>query len=82
MEWWRWISGSVAAVLVLALLALRFDTLKDLPGSSAPKALKKLAPFSLFVPTLFLLALLSPWWIGLIVIAVPGLTLLAMAAAD
>ncbi len=82
MEWWRWVLASVAAVLVLALLALRFDTLKDRPGSSAGRALRTLAPFGALVAVLFLIALISPWWIGAVAVAIPGVALLAMTAID
>ena len=82
MEWWRWVLGGTAALLVLAILALRFDTLKEAPGTTPPMALRTLAPYSVLVPAAFFLALLAPWWIGVIVIAIPGLALLAMAAAS
>lgn len=82
VEWWRWVEGGAAAVLVLALLALRFDTLKDRPGWTAPRALRRLLPFVLFVPAVFLVATLGPWWLGLLAIAIPGLAVLVMAATD
>jgi hypothetical protein len=81
MEWWRWVEGGTAALLVLALLAMRFDTLKDQRGSSPRRALQRLPPLGLLVPAAFLLGLLGPWWFGLIVIAVPALVMLVGLAS-
>lgn len=82
MEWWRWPAGALAVLLVLGLLALRFDTLKDLPGWSAGRAIRRLAPLSVLIPVVLLLALLGPWWLALTAALVPGLILLVLAAVD
>jgi hypothetical protein len=82
MEWWRWALAGTSAVLVLAFFAIRFDKLKNDPGATDRSALRKLAPWSLIVPATFLLALLAPWWIGLITVAVPAVMLLVADSFD
>ena len=82
MEWWRWASAAGAAVLVLLLLALRFDTLKDRRGGTAGTAARRLAPWLLLIPALAVAAFVGPWWLAAIVVAVPAVTLLATAAVD
>ncbi len=60
MQWWKWVEASVAALLVVLLLALRFDTLRDRPDSTAATALRRLAPLALLIPATFLIGLLGP----------------------
>jgi hypothetical protein len=82
LEWWRWVLAGTAALLVVAIFAIRFDKLKNDPGVSQRSALGKLLPWSLVIPVAFLLALLAPWWIGLITVAVPALGLLVADSFD
>jgi hypothetical protein len=82
VEWWRWVLAGSAAALLLALLAMRFDTLKDERNLRPAVALRTLAPWAVLVPVVFVVALVSPWWIGAILLAVPALVLLAMEAAS
>lgn len=80
LEWWRWVEATAAAALVAALLLLRFDTLKErMPDRVAAR---RLAPLVLVIPAAFAVALLAPWWMGLIVIAIPAIALLTMQAVD
>lgn len=81
MEWWRWLAAAGAALFVLAVLAVRFDTLKDVPGATAATALRTLAPYAATVPAVFLLALFGPWWLAAAVVAVPGVVLLLIFAS-
>jgi multisubunit Na+/H+ antiporter MnhB subunit len=82
MEWWRWAAAAGATVLVLLILALRFDTLKDRRGGTAALAARRLSPWLLLIPVAVLAAVLGPWWLAAAVVAVPAVTLLAMAAVD
>ena len=82
MQWWSWTLATVAALLVAAMVAMRFDTLKDLRTQTTRSALIKVAPLTILIPIAFVAALLTPWWFGLIVVAVPGLVLLTQAAAS
>ena len=82
MEWWRWAAAGGATVLVLLLLALRFDTLKDRRGGTAAQAARTLTPWLLVIPLVVLAAILGPWWLVAAVVTLPAVTLLAMAAVD
>jgi hypothetical protein len=82
MEWWRWALAGTSALLILAFFAIRFDKLKNDPGATDRSALRKLAPWSLVLPAAFLLALLGPWWLGLITVVVPGVMLLVADSMD
>ena len=80
MVWWRWLDASIATGLVVLLLALRLDTLRERLATT--EALRRLAPWVVVVPVVFLVVLVVPWWLGLILIAIPAVALLAMAAAS
>ena len=34
LEWWRWVLAGTAALLVVAIFAIRFDKLKNDPGAT------------------------------------------------
>lgn len=80
MEWWRWGGLVVGCVCVLLLLALRFDTLKDQRGSNGRRAARRLAPGLGLFPVVVLATVLGPWWLVAAAVALPAVTLLAMAA--
>lgn len=82
MQWWRWVAAAVEAVLLVILLLLWFDTLKEKPGWSVGRAARPPAIGAIAIPIGFLLVLLTPLWIGLILIAVPAIAVLTMALAS
>lgn len=82
MEWWRWAGASVEALLILVLLALRMDTLRDRAGWDGYRAFRVMAPWALLAPAGFVAVLLLPWWMGLILIVIPALAILAMEMAS
>ncbi len=82
MEWWKWIAASTEAILILVLLALRMDTLRDRVGWDGWRAFRVMAPWAVLAPAGFGAVLLLPWWLGLILIAIPALAILAMEMAS
>lgn len=82
MQWWRWVASAVEAVLLVILLLLWFDTLKEKPSWSIARAARPPAIGAIAVPIGFLLVLLMPLWIGLILIAIPAFAVLVMALAS
>lgn len=82
MEWWRWPAAAVEAVLLLILLLLWFDTLRDRPGWSTSRAARPPAIGALGVPAVCLLVLILPLWLALVLIAIPASTVVAMAVAS
>lgn len=82
MQWWRWVAAGVEAVLLLVLLLLWFDTLRERPGWTVARAARLPAIGALSIPIGFLLVLLLPWWAGLVLIGVPAIAVAAMALAS
>jgi hypothetical protein len=82
MEWWRWPAAAVEAVLLVILLLLWFDTLRDRPGWSTSRAARPPAIGALAVPAACLLVLILPLWLALVLIAIPASTVVAMAVAS
>lgn len=82
MEWWRWAAGAVQLVLLLVLVLLWFDTLRDRRGWNSRRAMRSAAILSPIVPIGVAAVLLTPLWIGLILIAIPALVVLVLALAS
>lgn len=82
MQWWRWVGAAIAAVLLVILLLLWFDTLKERPGWTTARAARPPAIAAIGVPVGFLLVLLLPWWLGLILIAIPAVAIAVMLLAS
>ncbi len=82
MEWWRWVAAAVEAVLLVILLLLWFDTLRDRPGWSTARAARPPAIGAVAVPAASALVLIVPLWLGLVLIALPAIAVIAMAVAS
>ncbi len=82
MGWWRWVAASVEAVLLLVLVLLWFDTLRERRGWTTAKAGKVAAIATIVIPVGFVLVYFLPLWLGLVLIAVPALAVAAMALAS
>ncbi|MGI8417830.1 MAG: hypothetical protein ACR2P2_16835 [Nakamurella sp.] len=82
MQWWRWVAAAVEAGLLVVLLLLWFDTLRETPGWSIARAAQRPAIAAIIVPIGFVLVLLLPLWIGLVLIAIPAIAVFAMALAS
>lgn len=82
MQWWRWVAAAVEAGLLVILLLLWFDTLKEKPGWTTSRAARPPAIGAIAVPIGFLLVLLLPWWLGMVLIAIPAVAVTVMALAS
>ena len=74
--------GGHRAVLLLILVLLWYDTLRDRPGWTIARATKRAAVGAIVIPLGFVLALLLPLWVGGALIAVPLVVIGVMALAD
>lgn len=82
MQWWRWVAAGVEAALLLVLLLLWFDSLRERPGWTVARAARPPALAALAIPIGFLLVLVLPWWAGVILIGLPAIAVMAMALAS
>ena len=69
------------ALLLLVLVLLWYDHLRERPELSTGQATVRALPSLLVVPVGFALALLSPLWVGGVLIVVPLIVLIVMALA-
>lgn len=79
---WHWTAAILVAVLLLVLVLLWYDSLRERPGWSLARATRRAAPAALVIPVGFVAALLLPLWVGGILVVVPLVTILVMALAD
>lgn len=82
IDGWHWAAAVVTALLLAVLVLLWYDSLRDRPGWTLPRATKRAAPAALIIPVGFVAALLLPLWVGGILIVVPLVIILVMAMAD
>lgn len=82
MDGWHWVGAAIEAVLLLILVLLWYDDLRDRPGWTVARATKWAALGALVIPIGFLAVLLLPLWIGGILIAIPLIVILVMAMAS
>ena len=82
MDGWHWVGAAIEAVLLLILVLLWYDDLRDRPGWTVATATKWAALGALAIPIGFLAVLLLPLWLGGILIAVPLIVILVMAMAS
>lgn len=82
MTWWHWAAAAVEAVLLLVLVLLRYDTLRERPGWTIPRATRAAALSAIGVPVGFVVVLLVPLWVALILVALPALAIAVMALAS
>ncbi len=81
MDWWRWVAAAVEAILLVVLVLLWFDTLRDRPGWSTARAVRSTGYAVVIIPLGVAAVLLVPAWLVLLLVAVPALAILAMALA-
>ncbi len=79
---WHWAAAVVVAVLLIVLVLLRYDTLRDRPGTTVKQATRRALPWFAVVPVGFLLALFLPLWVGAVLIAGPLIVITVMALAN
>lgn len=82
MEWWRWAGAGVEALLLVVLVLLLFDTLKERPGWTPRRAARSTAWAAISIPVGVAAVLLVPGWVILILLAVPALVIATMALAS
>ena len=82
VDGWHWVGAAIEAVLLLILVLLFYDDLRDRPGWTVGRATKWAALSALAIPVGFLAVLLLPLWIGGILIAIPLVVILVMAMAS
>ena len=82
MEWWRWVAASVEALLLLTLILLWYDGLREKRDWKPIWAVRATGVGLVAVPLGFLVVLLVPLWLGLILVAIPAVTVVSMALAS
>ena len=82
VDGWHWAAASVVALLLLVLVLLWYDSLRERPGWSLSRATRRALPASLVIPVGFVAALLLPLWVGGILILVGLVVIGVMALAD
>jgi len=82
MEWWRWVAASVEALLLLVLVLLWYDGLREKRNWQPSWAARAAGVGLVVVPLGFLVVLLVPLWLGLVLLAIPAVTIAAMALAS
>ena len=79
---WHWVAASGVALLLLVLVLLWYDTLRERPQLTTGQATVRALPSLIVVPAGFLLTLFLPLLVGGVLIAVLLIVLLAMALAN
>ena len=79
---WHWAAASVVALLLLVLVLLWYDTLRERPELTTGQATVRALPSLMVVPIGFLLVLFLPLWVGGVLGGVLLIVLLAMALAN
>ena len=82
MDGWHWVAAGVEGLLLVVLVLLRYDTLRDRPGWPMRRATRAASKLAVIVPVGFVAVLLVPLWVGLILIAVPAIAVGVMALAS
>ena len=83
LRWlWRGLRWLGALTLLLILVLLWYDSLRDRPGWTLAMATRRALLAAPVIPVGFVAALLSPLWVGGVLIVGPLLAILVMALAD
>ena len=82
MDGWHWIAAAVQALLLVVLVLLRYDTLRDRRDGTMAQATRSSLRLGVIVPLGFVAVLLVPLWLGLILIAGPAIVVGVMALAN
>ncbi len=82
MDGWHWVAAAVEGLLLVVVVLLRFDTLRDRPGSTMRQATRSALKTAVIIPVGFVVVLLVPLWLGLILIAIPAVAVGVMALAS
>jgi hypothetical protein len=82
VDWWRWIAAGVELVLLVLLVLLWFDSLRERPGWSIARAARAAALSAVSIPIGVVAVIVLPVWGVALVIAVPAIALATMALAS
>lgn len=82
MESWRVIAALVEALLLVVLVLLWFDNLRERPGWSLGRGARNAGISSIIIPVGIIAVLVSPSWLTLVWLAVPALVVAVMALAS
>ncbi len=82
MDGWHALAAAVEAMILIVLVLLRYDTLRDRRGTTLARATRSAAKWAVIVPVGVVAVLLVPLWVGLILIALPAIAVSVMALAS
>ena len=82
MDGWHALAAAVEALILLVLVLLRYDTLRDRRGSTLAQATRSALKCAVIVPVGVVAVLLVPLWVGLILIAIPAMAVGVLALAS
>jgi hypothetical protein len=82
MDGWRTLAAGVEAVILVVLVLLRYDTLRDRRDRTPKEATRAAARWAVIVPIGVVAVLLVPLWVGLVLIALPAIAVGVMALAS
>ncbi len=82
MDGWHALAAAVEALLLIVLVLLRYDTLRDRPNRTLAQATRSALRWAVIVPVGVAAVLLVPLWVGLILIALPAIAVGVMALAS
>jgi len=82
MDGWHALAAAVEALVLIVLVLLRYDTLRDRRDRTLAQATRSAAKWAVIVPVGVAAVLLTPLWAGLILIALPAIAVGVMALAS
>ena len=82
MDGWHALAAAVEALLLIVLVLLRYDTLRDRRGTRMSDATRSAARWAVIVPVGVVAVLLVPLWVALILLTVPAIAVGVLALAS
>jgi hypothetical protein len=82
IDGWHWAAAAIVAVLLIILVLLWYDSLRERPGWTTARATKRALVGSIVIPVGFVVALLLPLWVGGALAATLLIAVGAMALVD
>lgn len=82
MDGWHALAAAVEALILIVLVLLRYDTLRDRRDRTLAQATRSALKWAMIVPVGVAAVLLAPLWVGLILIALPAFAVGVLALAS